>query len=67
MLVKFATLAGGVFIEQRDENEYKADTRCFRFDDKGNSEYAYYGELIGNNPSPRWYRHQFKAGDFLFA
>jgi len=67
MLVKFSTLAGGVFIEQRDEAEYKADTRCFRFDAEGNAEWASYGDLTSNNPAPRWYGHVNKAKDFTFA
>lgn len=67
MLVKFSTLAGGVFIEQRDEPEYTSSTRCFRFDKQGNAEFAYYGELRSNNPAPRWYGHQFKEKDFIFA
>jgi hypothetical protein len=67
MLVKFSTLAGGVFIEQRDEADYTASTRCFRFDAKGNAEYAHYGDLTGNNPAPRWYGHVAKERDFVFA
>lgn len=68
MLVKFSTLAGGVFIEVRsDKNEYSHSDRCFRFDAKGNSEYAFYGDLISNNPAPRWYGHSFKEKDFIFA
>lgn len=67
MLIKFSTLANGVFIEQRDETEYQADTRCFRFDEAGNAEFAYYGDLISNNPAPRWYGHMFKQDDFIFA
>lgn len=67
MLVKFSTLAGGVFIEQKDEAEYAANTRCFRFDKQGNAEFAYYGDLTSSNPAPRWYGHQFKEKDFIFA
>lgn len=67
MLVKFSTLAGGVFIEQRDEASYANDTRCFRFDRSGNTEFARYGDLISINPAPRWYGHSFKEKDFLFA
>lgn len=68
MLVKFSTLASGVFIEQvPNEAEYTATTRCFRFDAAGNSEFAYYGELTGSNPAPRWYGHQYKEADFIFA
>lgn len=74
MLVKFSTLAGGVWIEvlppTRESNpsdEYHRTDRCFRFDKEGNSEYAYYGDLISGNPAPRWYSHQFKSSDFTFA
>lgn len=67
MLVKFSSLAGGVFIEQRDEAEYSPETRCFRFDAAGNGEWAYYGDLTSNNPAPRWYGHVFKASAFTFA
>lgn len=66
MLVKFSTIAGGVFIEQRDEQSYSADTRCFRFAG-GFAEYAFYGDLISNNPFPRWYGHVNKPCDFQIA
>jgi len=67
MLVKFSTLGGGVFIEQRNEYDYTPMTRCFRFGEKGNAEFAYYGVLVSNDPAPRWYGHVFKESDFLFA
>lgn len=67
MLVKFSTLAGGVFIEVTDKDEYGPNDRCFRFDKQGNAEYALYSDLKSGNPSPRWYGHQFKAQDFIFA
>lgn len=67
MLVKFSTLAGGVFIEDTGSDERRASDRCFRFDANGNAEYALFAELIGNNPAPRWFGHAFKAKDFLFA
>lgn len=67
MLVKFSTLAGGVFIEQTSEAEYGPMTRCFRFDKLGNAEYAHYGDLTSANPAPRWYGHSFKEKDFTFA
>ena len=66
MLVKFSTLAGGVFIEANSD-ERKPSDRCFRFDGNGNSEYAFYSELISNNPAVRWFGHQFKEKDFSFA
>lgn len=68
MLVKFSTLAGGVFIEVKDnETEYGPMTRCFRFDKQGNAEYALFGDLTSSNPAPRWYGHVFKEQDFTFA
>lgn len=67
MLVKFSSLAGGVFIEVSDGFERKPLDRCFRFDAKGNAEYAFFADLVGNDPAPRWYAHQFKEKDFLFA
>jgi len=68
MLVKFSTLGGGVWIEQRDEAEYSAQTRCFRFDGNGRAEFAYYGELSTNpDRDPRWYGHVYTSKDFLFA
>ena len=67
IVLKFSTLGGGCFIEQRDETEYQADTRCFRFDTAGNAEWAAYGDLTSANPAPRWYGHVFTAKDFIFA
>lgn len=67
MLVKFASLAGGVFIEDNGGFERKPLDRCFRFDAKGNAEYAFFADLIGGNPAPRWYGHQFKESAFVFA
>lgn len=67
MVVKFSTLAGGVFIEVTDANEYRASDRCFRFDANGNAEYATYGDLISGNPAPRWFGHVYKERDFTFA
>lgn len=65
ILVKFSNLAGGVFIEQREEDEYQPDTRCFRFEN--GVEYAFYGDLMSNNPAPRWYGHVFGPQQFIFA
>ncbi len=66
MLVKFATLAGGVFIEVTASEDRKASDRCFRFVN-GNAEYAFYGDLASNNPAPRWYGHMYKEREFTFA
>lgn len=67
MLLKFSTLAGGVFIEVTASDERHSSDRCFRFDEKGNAEYALFGELMDSNPTPRWYGHMFKERDFTFA
>ena len=67
MLVKFSTLADGVFIEATGAEEYSASDRCFRFDKNGNAEWASYGDLTSNNPSPRWFHHCYKESDFVFA
>ncbi len=67
MLVKFSTLAGGVFIEETNAATRKASDRCFRFDGAGRSEYAYFADLAGTNPAPRWFGHFFTEKDFVFA
>lgn len=67
MLVKFSTLAGGVFIEAAGADEYQPSARCFRFDERGNAEYALFADLTGSNPAPRWFGHQFTASQFEFA
>lgn len=75
-LVKFSTLAGGVFIEDDQDacsrhaarnGERTGNERCFRFDKHGNAEYAYYSDLTSNNPAPRWYGSVLKERDFTFA
>lgn len=67
MLVKFSTLAGGVWIEQRDEIEYSNSTRCFRFDAQGRAEWAPYGELASVGTRARWYGFWAHANNFEFA
>lgn len=67
MLVKFSTLANGVFIEDNGADERTGSERCFRFDEHGNAEFAILADLTSNNPAPRWFGHCFKETDFLFA
>lgn len=67
MLVKFSTLANGVFIEDNGTDGRKPSDRCFRFDANGNAEYALFADLTGSNPAPRWFGHQFRERDFTFA
>jgi len=66
-LVKFSTIAGGVFIEDNGTDDRKGSDRCFRFDDQGRAEYAFYDDLISSNPAPRWYGYQLEKRDFTFA
>ena len=67
MLVKFANIAGGVFIEVGSDGEYPPSSRCFRFDTDGSAEYAILGDLQSSNPAPRWFHHSFKEKEFTFA
>ncbi len=67
MLVKFSTLAGGVFIEVTSVDDRRASDRCFRFDSANNAEYTTLDELTSGNPSPRWFGHVYKQSDFSFA
>lgn len=67
IVVKFSTLAEGVFIEVGSADEYQPSDRCFRFDQKGNAEYAFHADLVSNNPAPRWFGHSFNAKDFIFC
>ena len=67
LLVKFSTLAGGVFIEQSGNAEYAAWDRCFRFDGAGNAEYAHFSDIAENGALARFYGHVMKESDFVFA
>lgn len=68
MLVSFATLAGGVFIEVKPGAvEHDGSDRCFRFDNEGNAEYALFKDLAENGDRARWFGHCFKSSDFTFA
>lgn len=67
MLVKFSTLAGGTFIEVSYTAEIGDTERAFRFDDKGNAEYAYVHELRENPSHARWYGHVLPESQFTFA
>lgn len=67
IVAKFSTLAGGVFIEETGKAGRAPSDRCFRFDEDGNAEYAFYGDLTGINPAPRWFGHVYKAKDFVLA
>ena len=67
-LLKFSTLADGVFIEvPADREEYAPSDRCFRFDGAGNAEYAFFGDLRADPARARWYGHAYTEADFTFA
>ena len=66
-VLSFATLANGVFIEDNGTDERKGSDRCFRFDSKGNSEWASLASLTCNDPSPRWFGHVYNYSDFVIA
>jgi hypothetical protein len=65
IVAKFSTLAGGAWVEQA-QTPY-GTTRVWRFDERGNSEWADLADLQGSNPAPRWFGHQFKAQDFILC
>ena len=67
MLVKFSTLAGGVFIEQTSEPEYGFFDRCFRFAKDGYAEFALYGDLISDAKTNNWTKTLWKESYFEFA
>lgn len=67
IVTKFSTLGGGVFIEENGTDCRLPTDRCFRFDRNGNSEFAYFAVLSSNDPSPRWYGHQYKEANFILC
>lgn len=66
-VLKFSTLAGGVFIEDNGTDERKPSDRCFRFDSAGNAEWASLAALTCNDPNPRFYGHVYNYRDFVTA
>lgn len=66
LVVKFSTLAGGVFIEETGPARLPTD-RCFRFDAQGGAEYAFYADVTAQRSPIRWYAHAYTDADFLFA
>lgn len=68
-VLKFSTLAGGVFIEDLpgDHEERTGAERCFRFDKEGRAEYAILKDLQENGERARFFGHQFSASDFVLA
>ena len=63
IVAKFATIAGGVWIEQ--ETTPYGTTRAWRFDDKGRAEWACLDALkSGDN---RFFGHQFTQKDFILC
>ena len=68
MLVKISNPAipNGVYIEIIG-GDYTPASRCFRFDENGNAEYARLADLTSGNPAPRWYGFHRRADQFTFA
>ena len=66
--VKFSTLRGGVFIEQdATTDDYRPSTRCFRFNADRSVEWSPYGDLMSNNPAPRFFGHVFTVDQFIIC
>ena len=67
-LVKFSTLAGGVWIEVGPGEDHAPDSRCFRFDPEGRAEWTRLADLReADGRFARWFGHCFTARDFIFA
>jgi len=70
IVCSFATLAGGVWIEEPkgcDRREQKPTDRCFRFDSEGRAEYALLGDLRAGAERARWYGHCYTVKDFTLC
>ena len=67
IVVKYSTLAGGVFIEVTENPEYQDTDRAFLFDAQGRAQWAYVGDLKENGVRARWYGHQYTTKNFVFA
>lgn len=63
IVAKFATIAGGVWIEQTP-TPY-GTTRAWRFDGKGRSEWACLDAL--NSGDTRFFGHRFTQRDFILC
>lgn len=63
IVAKFATIAGGVWIEQAETP--LGTTRAWRFDDRGNAEWACLDALKAGNG--RFFGHQYTAKDFILC
>lgn len=69
VVAKFATIAGGVFIEDLpgDHVERTGAERCWRFDSEGRAEYALLADLQQDADRARWFGHQYTERDFILA
>lgn len=63
IVAKFSTIAGGAWIEQ--EQTPLGTTRVWRFDERGNAEWACLESL--QDGSDRWFGHQYTAKDFVLC
>jgi len=70
MIVKFSTLAGGVWIEDNEEaygSDRTGDERCFRFSKTGKAQYAILSHLLKDEKTATWQSINLMEKDFLFA
>lgn len=66
MLVKYSSLAGGVFIEVGSGTEYLSHHRCFRFG-PSDVKWATKADLEQNGPNARWFSCDIPQSSFIFA
>jgi len=67
LVAKFDSIGGGVWIEETSAHKRRVSDRCFRFDEDGRAEYAFFGDLKANGECARWYGHQFTVKDFVLC
>ena len=67
LVVKFSTLAGGVFIEENGSDARSDADRCFRFDNAGRAEWATFGDLVRDASRARWYGFSVPESQFIFC
>lgn len=70
IVVKFVNIAGGLWFEQPKDSsleEYPENTRCFRFKENGDSEYALIADVKERGERARFYSHIYGQKNFIFA
>lgn len=70
MIVKFSTLAGGVWIEYdpfAESSDRTGDERCFVFTKNGKAKYAILSHLLKDADNATWQSINLVKKDFIFA